>query len=118
MNGIEKRSIWHLEFRKTDPISQFGEGFKLRKNVHFRNAGRLATGIAPRLWIIWPKFKHHHPRTALGVAEKKLAPNDPVAPRYGRLGETDLDEKSYFSDRGRYGIGRCAKTTLSYAAAP
>ena len=58
------------------------------------------------------------PDSSWGRGKKNLAPNDPVAPRYGRLGETDLGEKSHFSDRGRYGIWRCAKTTLSDAAAP
>ena len=58
------------------------------------------------------------PDSSRGRGKKNLAPNDPVAPRYGRLGETDLGEKSHFSDRGRYGIWRCAKTTLSYVAAP
>ena len=57
------------------------------------------------------------PDSSRGLGKKNLAPNDPVAPRYGSLGETDLGEKSHFSDRGRYGIWRCAKTTLSYAAA-
>ena len=54
VNGIEKRSIWHLELRKTDPMSQFGEGFKLGKTRHFRNASHLATEIAPRLWLSGP----------------------------------------------------------------
>ena len=40
MNGVQKRSTWQLEFRKTDPIWLFGEGFKLRENHNFRNAGR------------------------------------------------------------------------------
>ena len=92
---------------------------QVAKKRQFSNAGHVATQTAPRLWLIWPGFKHHHLRTAPGVAEKKnLAPNDPVAPRYGRLSETDLGEKSYFSDHGPYGIWRCANTTLSYAAAP
>ena len=58
------------------------------------------------------------PDSSRGRGKKNLAPNDPVAPRYGRLSETDLGEKSHFSDHGPYGIWRCANTTLSYAAAP
>ena len=27
VNGIQKRSKWQLEFRKTDPFWQFGETF-------------------------------------------------------------------------------------------
>ena len=119
VNGIEKQSIWHLEFRKTDPIWQFGEGFKLRKNGNFRKRGSFGdkNSAAPlaNLALIQASSS---PDSSEGRGKKNLAPNDPVAPRYGRLGETDLGEKSHFSDRGWYGIWRCAKTTLSYAAAP
>ena len=94
MNGIEKRSIWHLEFWKTDPFWPFGEGCKLGKNSNFRNAGQLVTEIAGRLWLIWPRFKHHYLRLGPRVAEKKkLAQNDPVAPSYGRWRETNFGKK-------------------------
>ena len=58
------------------------------------------------------------PDSSRGRGKKNLALNDPVAPRYGFFSETNLGEKSHFSDRGPYGIWRCANTTLSYVAAP
>ena len=69
------------------------------------------------------KARHHYPAPSSstltsgqlpGSREKNLALHDPVAPRYGRLSETDLGEKVHFFNRGRYGIWRCANTTLRY----
>ena len=77
MNGIEKRSIWHLEFRKTDPFWPFNERCKLGENGNFRSAGQLVTEIAVGLWIIWPEIKHSYLRPGPRLAEKKFGPKRP-----------------------------------------
>ena len=42
------------------------------------------------------------PDNSQGCGKKILAANGPVAPRYSRLSETDLGEKSHFFNCGRY----------------
>ena len=53
-----------------------------------------------------------------GRGKKNLAPNDLVAPRYGRGRETDFGKKVHFFNCGSYRIWRRANTALRYIAAP
>ena len=115
------RKTIHMAFG----ISKNGSDFAVWRRVQvvkkrqFSKRGSFGDGnsAAPVARPGWNQASSS-PDSSGGRGKKILAPNDPVAPRYGHLGKTDLGEKSHFSDRGRYGIWRCAKTTFSYAAAP
>ena len=93
VNGIEKRSIWHLEFRKNRSDFAVWQRVQVGGKSAFLKRGSFGNknSAAPEAHLV--KLP---PDSSQGRRKKNLALKDPAAPRYGRLGETDLGQKSAF----------------------